>query len=202
MASRLHELPWRPAPVGVNIGKNKDTPNERAHEDYAACARVLAPLADYLVVNLSSPNTPGLRALQEPEALRRILQATRAEAGGKPVLLKIAPDLEDEAVDAAIAVAVGEGAAGLIATNTTITRPFIHPEAGGLSGQPLFLKSTHVLSRCRGRLPAIGVGGVFTPDDVKAKLEAGASLVQIYTGLIYEGPGLVKRLVSATAPQR
>jgi len=199
MASRLVELPWRPAPVGVNIGKNKDTPNERAHEDYAACARILSPLADYLVVNLSSPNTPGLRALQEPEALRRILQATRAEAGGKPVLLKIAPDLEDEAVDAAIAVAVSEGAAGLIATNTTITRPFIHPEAGGLSGQPLFMKSTHVLSRCRGRLPAIGVGGVFTPEDVKAKLEAGASLVQIYTGLIYEGPGLVKRLVSATA---
>ncbi len=199
MASRLYELPWRPAPIGVNIGKNKDTPNERAHEDYAACARVLAGLADYLVVNLSSPNTPGLRALQEPETLRRILQATRAEAGGKPVLLKIAPDLEDEAVDAAVAVAISQGAAGIIATNTTIMRPFIHPEAGGLSGQPLFAKSTHVLSRCRGRLPAIGVGGVFTPEDVKAKLEAGASLVQIYSGLIYEGPGLVKRLVRATS---
>lgn len=202
MASRLYELPWRPAPIGVNIGKNKDTPNERAHEDYAECARVLAALADYLVVNLSSPNTPGLRALQEPEALRRILQATRAEAGGKPVLLKIAPDLEDEAVDAAIDVAIAEGAAGIIATNTTIKRPFIHPEAGGLSGRPLFHRSTQVLTRCRARLPAIGVGGVFSPDDVRMKLAAGASLVQIYSGLIYEGPGLVKRLVSATAPQR
>ncbi|MBK7858652.1 MAG: quinone-dependent dihydroorotate dehydrogenase [Archangiaceae bacterium] len=200
MASRLSELEWRPGPIGVNLGKNKDTPNERAHDDYALGARLLAGLCDYLVVNLSSPNTPGLRALQEPEALRRILQATRAEAGARPVLLKIAPDLEDEAVDAAVEVAVAEGAAGLIATNTTVKRPFIHPEAGGLSGRPLLQRSTEVLARVRGRLPTIGVGGVFGPDDVQLKLKAGASLVQIYSGLIYQGPRLVKELVSATGP--
>lgn len=201
MESRLAELQWRPGPIGVNLGKNKDTPNERAHEDYAFCARVLAPLADYLVVNLSSPNTPGLRALQEPEALRRILQATRVEAGaGKPVLLKIAPDLTDDAVDAAVEVAVAEGAAGIIATNTTVMRPFIHSEAGGLSGRPLLGRSTEVLARVRGRLPAIGVGGVFGPDDVRLKLAAGAALVQVYSGLIYEGPGLVKRLVRTSSP--
>jgi dihydroorotate dehydrogenase len=202
MESRLAEVPWRPGPIGVNLGKNKDTPNERAHEDYAACARLLARHADYLVVNLSSPNTPGLRALQEPDALRTILKATRAEAGQRPVLLKVSPDLTDEAVDAAVEVAIAEGAAGIIATNTTIARPFDHPQSGGLSGKPLLQRSTQVLERVRGRLPAIGVGGVFSPEDARLKLSAGASLVQIYTGLIYQGPKVVKRLVSATAPPR
>jgi dihydroorotate dehydrogenase len=197
MAARLRELEWRPGPVGVNLGKNKSTPAERAHEDYATSAQVLAPHADYLVVNVSSPNTPGLRSLQEPRALEQILQATRAEAQGKPVLLKLAPDLTDEAVDAACETAVKCGAAGLIATNTTLARPFPHPEAGGLSGKPLRARSTEVVARCAKHLPTIGVGGVFTPDDVREKLAVGASLVQVYSGLIYEGPGLVKNLLAS-----
>jgi dihydroorotate dehydrogenase len=200
MAARLRELHWRPGPVGVNLGKNKDTPLEQAHEDYATAAQVLAPLADYLVVNLSSPNTPGLRSLQEPKALERILQATRAQAAGRPLLLKLAPDLADEAVDAAVDVAVACGISGLIATNTTLARPFPFDEAGGLSGRPLRARATEVVARCAKRLPTIGVGGVFTPDDVREKLEAGAGLVQIYSGLIYEGPGLVKRLLDALGP--
>jgi dihydroorotate dehydrogenase len=196
VAGHLGDLEWRPGPVGVNLGKNKDTPLEKAHEDYAAAARVLSPHADYLVVNLSSPNTPGLRSLQEPQALERILGATLREARGRPVFLKVAPDLADEAVDAAAQVAVAAGIHGLIATNTTLARPFPHPEAGGLSGAPLKARSTEVVRRCAAHLPVIGVGGVFTADDVREKLAAGASLVQLYSSLIYEGPGLVKRLLS------
>jgi dihydroorotate dehydrogenase len=195
VAAHLRELQWRPGPVGVNLGKNKATPLEGAHEDYATGAQVLARHADYLVVNLSSPNTPGLRSLQEPRALERILLATRAEAYGKPVLLKLAPDLSDEALDAAVDVAVQCAAAGLIATNTTLARPFPHAEAGGLSGKPLRARATEVVARCARRLPTIGVGGVFSAEDVREKLAAGASLVQLYSGLIYEGPGLVKRLL-------
>ncbi len=198
MASKLRELDWRPGPIGVNLGKNKDTPLEKAHEDYAAGARILAALADYLVVNLSSPNTPGLRSLQEPRALEQILRATIAEAGAKPVLLKIAPDLTDDAVDDAAEVATRCGAAGLIATNTTLARPFPFDEAGGLSGRPLRERSTEVVARCaRSPLPVIGVGGVFSAADVTEKLAAGAALVQLYSGLIYEGPALVKQLLAA-----
>lgn len=188
--------------IGVNIGKNKDTPNERAVEDYVACAETVGPLGDYVVVNLSSPNTPGLRQLQEPEALAAILSAVKAKVGAKPLFLKIAPDLGDEAVDAVVDVVRSTGVTGLICTNTTITRPFEHPtakETGGLSGKPVFQRSTEVLKRAfkrsEGKLPIIGVGGVFDGDDAFAKIAAGASLVQIYTGFIYGGPGLPRRIL-------
>lgn len=199
---RLERLAWRPGPIGVNLGKNKDTPNEQAVEDYVACAEALGPLGDYVVVNLSSPNTPGLRQLQEPEALAAILSAVRAKVGAKPLFLKIAPDLGDEAVDAVVDVARSTNITGLICTNTTITRPFEHPiakETGGLSGKPVFQRSTEVLrrvfKRSGGALPLIGVGGVFDADDAFAKIAAGASLVQIYTGFIYGGPGLPRRIL-------
>ena len=198
MAGRLRELEWRPAPVGVNIGKNKDTPFERAVEDYVACAEALSPLADYVAVNLSSPNTPGLRQLQEPEALAALLQAVRARVIGRPLLLKIAPDLGDEAIDAVVDVARDCGADGLICTNTTIARTLAHPlasEAGGLSGRPLFERSTEVVKRAfrrsGGALPIIGVGGIFDGEDAWKKICAGASLVQVYSGFIYRGPALV-----------
>jgi dihydroorotate dehydrogenase len=202
MKARLEALPWRPGPVGVNIGKNKDTPNERAVDDYAACAETVGPLGDYVVVNLSSPNTPNLRALQEPEALFAILSAVRAKLPHKPLFLKIAPDLTDEAVDAAVDVARSTNISGLICTNTTIARPFEHPlakETGGLSGRPVFTRSTEVLRRAfrrgEGKLPLIGVGGVFDGDDAFAKISAGASLVQLYTGFVYGGPGLPRRVL-------
>lgn len=202
MAGRLRELEWRPAPLGVNLGKNKDTPLERAVEDYVLTARKLGPLADYVAVNLSSPNTPGLRQLQEPEALAALLRAVRVEVQGRPLFLKIAPDLGDEAVDAAVDVARDCGTDGLICTNTTITRPVEHPrcaEAGGFSGKPLFTRSTEIVrrafKRADGKLPIIGVGGIFDGEDAWRKVCAGASLVQVYSGFIYRGPGLVKEIL-------
>ncbi len=212
VARRLAALTWRPGPIGVNVGKNKDTPLEHAVDDYVAAAETLAPLGDYVVVNLSSPNTPGLRQLQEPEALERLLRAVRRVVVGRPLFLKIAPDLGDEAVDAVVDVARGNGVDGLICTNTTIARPFEHPlskEAGGLSGRPLRQRSTEVVRRAfrraQGALPIIGVGGVFSVDDLWEKLSAGASLVQVYSGFIYTGPrlpaalceGLVAKLAAA-----
>jgi dihydroorotate dehydrogenase len=202
MAGRLRELTWRPAPIGVNLGKNKDTPNEAAVDDYVAGARLLAPLADYVVVNLSSPNTPGLRALQEPQALEALLRAVRAEVRGRPLFLKIAPDLGDEAVDAAVDVVRACRVDGLVCTNTTITRPFAHPlaaETGGLSGRPVGPRSTEIIrrvySRTGGALPIIGVGGIFSGADAWEKLQAGASLVQLYTGFVYGGPGVVREVL-------
>lgn len=198
MAARLRELDWRPAPIGVNLGKNKDTPLERATDDYVETARVLGPLADYLVVNLSSPNTPGLRTLQDPQVLEGLLTATRAAAHGTPLFLKIAPDLEDEAVDAVVDVAKSCGISGLICTNTTLARPVDHPltkEAGGFSGKPLMERSTQVLRRAFKRapgLPLIGVGGISSGEDAWAKICAGASAVQLYSGFIYRGPALVR----------
>ncbi len=201
MAARLRELSWRPAPVGVNLGKNKDTPLERATEDYVESARLLAPLADYVVVNLSSPNTLGLRTLQDPQVLEGLLKATRVEVHGKPVFLKIAPDLEDEAIDAVVDVAKSCGIDGLICTNTTLARPVEHPlarEAGGFSGKPLMERSTQVLRRAFKRargLPLIGVGGICSGEDAWAKICAGASAVQIYSGFIYRGPELVREIL-------
>ena len=207
LAARLRELDWRPAPLGINVGKNKDTPLERAVDDYLACVDLLAAQADYVVINASSPNTPGLRALQEPEALAQLLRAVRGRLpAGTPLFLKIAPDLEPEAVDAIVDVALDSGADGLVATNTTVARPFEHPlahEAGGLSGPPVKDPSTAVIrrayARSGGRLPIIGVGGVASAGDAWEKLCAGASLVQVYTGLVYEGPGLVRELLDGIA---
>ncbi len=210
-ADNLRARTWHPAPVGVNIGKNKDTPLESAVDDYVACVDTLAPLGDYVVVNASSPNTPGLRKLQEPEALGALLRAVKARltqvAPGKPLFLKIAPDLTPEAVDEVVDVARACGLDGLIATNTTIARPFEHPvakETGGLSGAPVREPANAVIrrayARSGGALPIIGVGGVFTAEDVYEKLRAGASVVQVYTGFIYEGPGMVRRLLEGLGP--
>ncbi len=204
--ARLSQLQFRPGPVGANLGKNKDTPLEDAVSDYLKGVDALGPLSDYLVVNASSPNTPGLRQLQEPEALRALLEAVRARrdevAPGKPLFLKIAPDLADEAIDAIVDVAIDCRVDGLIATNTTITRPIEHPrtsEAGGLSGAPVRTLSHHVLSRAylraEGRLPIIGVGGIMNAEDAYARIRAGASAIQLYTGFIYGGPGVVKRMI-------
>jgi dihydroorotate dehydrogenase len=193
--------------VGVNVGKNKDTPNERAVEDYLTGIDALHPWADYLVVNLSSPNTPGLRALQERGPLERLLGACveRTRPLGKPLLVKLAPDLAPEALDEAVDVAVGCGASGIVATNTTIQRPgevASHPraqEAGGLSGAPLAplalasLRRAH--ARAAGRIPIVGVGGIMDADDAYARIRAGASLVQVYTGLVYGGPALPRRIL-------
>ncbi|MHB8872977.1 MAG: quinone-dependent dihydroorotate dehydrogenase [Myxococcaceae bacterium] len=210
-AARLRELPWRPGPVGVNIGKNRDTPLGSAVDDYLACVDALGQAGDYLVVNASSPNTPGLRSLQEPEALFALLTAVRARldrvAPGKPLFLKIAPDLALEAVDAIVDVALACRVDGLIATNTTVTRPLPgRPEdypSGGLSGAPVRELSTTVIRRAflrsGGKLPIIGAGGVFTAEDAYEKILAGASLVQVYTGFVYEGPGLVRRLLRGLA---
>jgi dihydroorotate dehydrogenase len=208
-AARLAALPReaRLGPVGVNVGKNKVTPNEDAASDYLACIDRLHAHADYLVVNISSPNTPGLRQLQEADALRRLLRACVARlaerAPGKPLLVKLAPDLAPEALDEAVEVAIGAGVAGIIATNTTLSRAGVegHPRAGeqgGLSGAPLERLATAVVRRCAeraaGRVPIVGAGGVMTAEDAYRKIRAGASLVQVYTGLIYGGPGFVKRL--------
>jgi dihydroorotate dehydrogenase len=203
IAARLRELRFRPAPVGANLGKNKDTPLEEATNDYVIAAQRLGPVSDYLVVNLSSPNTPGLRTLQEPKVLEGLLKAVRAAAGPElPLWLKIAPDLADEAVDAAVDVAIDCGLDALIATNTTLKRPFFHPlagEAGGLSGAPVRERSTQVVRRAflraGGRLPIVGVGGIFSGADAWEKIRAGASLVQLYTGFIYGGPLLVKQIL-------
>jgi dihydroorotate dehydrogenase len=205
-AVHLRAARWRPGPLGINIGKNRDTPLEQAGLDYLACVSTLAPHADYLVVNASSPNTPRLRQLQEPERLAALLALVRARmdavAPGRPLFLKIAPDLGPEAVDTLVDVAAAAGVSGLIATNTTITRPFAHPRAkeeGGLSGRPLRPLAAETLRRAarraEGRLALWGVGGVATAEDVYERLRAGASVVQVYTALVYEGPGLVRRLL-------
>jgi dihydroorotate dehydrogenase len=210
-AARLRALAAadRPGVVGVNVGRNKDTPNERAEEDYLRCIDDLHPWADYLVVNISSPNTPGLRGLQESAALERLLGAcaerARSLASPRPLLVKLAPDLADEALDEAVEVAVAAGAAGVVATNTTLDRAAVagHPratEAGGLSGAPLERRATEavrrVYARARGRLAVVGVGGVFTAEDAYRKIRAGASLVQVYTGFVYGGPRTPARILA------
>lgn len=193
--------------IGGNIGKNKDTPNEQATADYVFCFEQLFPHVDYFVVNVSSPNTPGLRALQEKEPLMQLLQTLQnlnfQKPAPKPMLLKIAPDLTDEQLDDIMEIVQTTGIAGVIATNTTISRENLQENtseigAGGLSGAPLRQRSTDVIrylnKQSNGRLFIMGVGGIASPADVLEKLAAGASLVQIYTGLIYEGPLLVKRI--------
>jgi dihydroorotate dehydrogenase len=195
----------RPGVVGVNVGKNKTTPNDRAEDDYLACIDRLHAFADYLVVNISSPNTPGLRELQQRDALERLLRVCAERARSlpvpKPLLVKLAPDLSGEALDEAVDVALAVGASGIVATNTTIQRPGAvasHPraaEAGGLSGEPLAALATlalrRVYARAGGRIPIVGVGGVMNAEDAYARVRSGATLVQAYTGYIYAGPGFV-----------
>lgn len=195
--------------VGGNIGKNKTTPNEEAVNDYIKCFDRLFDVVDYFVVNVSSPNTPGLRALQEKGPLLEILntlqQRNRKNDISRPILLKIAPDLTNEQLDDIVDIVKESGIAGVIATNTTIGRESLQStckaETGGLSGKPVTQRSTDVIryltQKSEGSFPIIGVGGIHSPEDAKEKLEAGASLVQLYTGFIYEGPGLIKRICKA-----
>lgn len=208
VAARLSRAPRPAIPIGWQIAKSKDTPLEEAPEDCAYTLRKLYPYGDYFSVNVSSPNTPGLRTLQERgplEALLRILHATARELAGsgqpKPILLKIAPDLDWPALDDILAACLNTGVGGIIATNTTTAREGLHSatdEAGGLSGRPLGPRARAVVrylaDRLGGRLPIIGVGGIFTPDDARAMFDAGATLIQIYTSFIYQGPGLIARI--------
>ncbi len=209
----------RAGPLGINIGKNKDTPNEDALSDYLHCMERVYPLADYITVNISSPNTAGLRELQEEQALQRLVAGLReaqeqlaAKHGRRvPMLVKVAPDLSDRDIDAAARVLSELSVDGVIATNTTINRQSVETdplsrEAGGLSGAPLLGQSTLVLRRLRARLsetiPLIGVGGIQSGADAVAKMSAGAALVQCYSGLIFRGPALISECVSAIRRRR
>ncbi|MGC9127916.1 MAG: quinone-dependent dihydroorotate dehydrogenase [Acidithiobacillus sp.] len=209
IAASLAALPSLPVPLGINIGKNRETPLAAAVADYRALIRQLGPFADYFSINVSSPNTPDLRRLQHPLSLRPLLQELREERQKlqrqPPLLLKIAPDLEPSEVAALAALAHDPEPLldGFIATNTTLSRPadWSAPhENGGLSGEPLKVRANRIIAQLYqasgGRLPIIGVGGVFTAEDALAKIEAGASLVQLYTALIYEGPGLIRRITT------
>ncbi|HTT71747.1 MAG TPA: quinone-dependent dihydroorotate dehydrogenase [Anaeromyxobacteraceae bacterium] len=192
----------RPGVLGVNVGKNKATPNEQAKEDYLACLGALGGLADYLVLNVSSPNTPGLRELQREEALHDLLAAccekARSLSPPRPLLVKLAPDLSERGLDEAVEVALAVGASGLVATNTTLERPGgvkrhrVALEEGGLSGAPLAGLALRALrriyTRTGKRIPIVGVGGVMSAEDAYARIRAGATLVQTYTGYIYGGP--------------
>ena len=199
--------------IGGNIGKNKITPNEDAWKDYEICFLALHDYVDYFVVNVSSPNTPGLRELQEKDALRKILvnlqeiQNSKLKSQ-KPILLKIAPDLTQEQIDDVIDLALEIKLDGLVCSNTTIDRTNLSQKskvksekigAGGLSGKPLLARSTEIVyyihKKTNGAIPIIASGGIFTADDAREKFQAGASLVQVWTGFIYEGPGIVKKIV-------
>jgi len=201
-------------PLGINIGKNKDTPNERAVDDYLFCLERVYARASYVTINISSPNTQGLRDLQEEETLKRFVGTLREaheklaakHRARKPMLLKIAPDLAEAELDGVADVLLASGIDGLICTNTTIDRAPVAglrhaDESGGLSGRPLFEKSTAVLrgmaKRLGGRIPLVGVGGIVEGKDAAAKIDAGASLVQFYTGMVYRGPALIGACVDA-----
>lgn len=202
--------------LGINIGKNFDTPIEHAADDYVACLRKVYPLAHYVAVNISSPNTKNLRDLQQGDALDRLLAAIMDERESLatthrrrvPIAVKLAPDLDDLAIEAAGDALLRHGVDAVIATNTTLSRDGVEglphaQETGGLSGAPVRSKATHVLSRLHAhvgdRMPLIGVGGILGAEDAREKVRAGASLVQVYSGLVYRGPGLVRELVEALA---
>jgi dihydroorotate dehydrogenase len=207
----------RPAVLGINLGKSRVVPLEQAADDYAASLETLAPLADYAVVNVSSPNTPGLRDLQEESQLRRIVERLRRLPGCPPLLVKIAPDLEDDAIDCIARLAYEEGLAGVIAVNTSLDRLGLQErrleatgltlgeEGGGLSGRPLRARAVEVLRRLRATagpaLPLIGVGGIDSPEAAWERITAGAALIQIYTGWIYEGPQLVPTILDGLSCQ-
>lgn len=208
-AERLRQRPTGLI-IGGNIGKNKLTPNEAASHDYALCFDALYDHVDYFVLNVSSPNTPGLRELQDKGPLRQLLQSVQdhnfTKPVQKPILLKIAPDLTDGQLDDIAEIVTATGIAGVVATNTTVSRDGLNTPTellqrigpGGLSGKPLKTRSTEVIRYLRRTLgkdfPIIGVGGIMTPDDAIVKLNAGADLIQLYTGFVYEGPGLIKRI--------
>ncbi len=220
---------WPSHPIGINLGKSKITPLDKAAGDYASSFHALRDLADFFVVNVSSPNTPNLRQLQDKAALDEILAAIQelqkrddcsvmreeqkassriTRHASKPILVKVAPDLSFTALDEILKLVGPRNIAGIVATNTTIARPptrdatlqKIYAESGGLSGKPLRARSTevvrHLYKQTNGKLPIIGVGGIFSADDAWEKITAGAALVQCYTGLVYEGPGLAKKIVT------
>ncbi|MFC0431231.1 quinone-dependent dihydroorotate dehydrogenase [Kutzneria buriramensis] len=206
LADRLDRLGPLPVPLGVSLGKSKVTPVEQAVEDYRHSMRVLGRHGDYFAVNISSPNTPGLRSLQDRAALNELLAGVQDEnSDRKPLLVKIAPDLTDSAIGELLEVCGEHEISGVIATNTTLSRDGLAAsdqgragEAGGLSGRPLAARALEVVrlvhKETGGRLPIIGVGGVFDPDSAQRMIDAGADLVQVYTGFIYEGPGLIRKI--------
>ncbi len=216
VAARLARRRNRQLLIGANIGKNKDTPNAEAAADYVACFEALADVVDYFVVNVSSPNTPGLRQLQEKKPLISLLQQVQARnlarPTPRPLLLKIAPDLTNAQLDDILEIAQETQLSGLVATNTTIGRVGLRTStaqvaalgAGGLSGPPLRARATEVIrylcQRSHGLLPIIGAGGIHSAADAAEKLAAGATLVQLYTGFIYEGPALVSRINRSLVP--
>ncbi len=201
--------------VGGNIGKNKTTPNDRAADDYLACVDAMHAHVDYFVVNVSSPNTPGLRELQDKEPLTALLRAVvkrnAGHPGKRPVFLKIAPDLTDGQLNDIVDIVLSEGVDGVVATNTTISREGLATDSesvsamgpGGVSGAPVRARSTevirHLAAKSQGQFPIIGVGGIDSVEAAHEKLDAGASLVQVYSGMIYQGPGLPSRLVQGMA---
>ena len=211
VAARLRARAGRPGLVGVNIGANKDSLDRLA--DYAACTAALAPHVAFVTVNVSSPNTPGLRDLQGEafldELLARVVEARDTAGGGAAILLKIAPDMALDALDSICATALRRGVQALVVSNTTVARPetlrekALATETGGLSGQPLFVPATRMLAqtwlRVGGSIPLVGVGGVDSAETAWAKVRAGASLVQLYSALVYEGPGLVGRIKAGLA---
>ncbi len=215
LVERLKKTSPKNLVIGGNIGKNKATPNEEAARDYAICFEALFPYVDYFAVNVSSPNTPHLRNLQEKEPLTRLLTLlqglNRQKSSPKPILLKIAPDLGNSQLDDIVEIVQQTKIDGIIATNTTISRDGLgapaqvveNMGAGGLSGKPLRERSTEVIrylhDKTGGKIGIIGVGGISSPADAIEKLEAGASLVQVYSGLVFEGPGLVRRINKALA---
>lgn len=207
----------RPAVLGINVGKSKITALEQAPDDYASSLELLAPLADYAVINVSSPNTPGLRDLQDTTQLRRLVERLRRLPACPPLLVKIAPDLEDDAIDGIARLAFEEGLAGVIAVNTSLDRlglaqrrlaqtgRTLAEEAGGLSGAPLRHRALEVMRRLRATagpsLPLIGVGGIDSPEVAWERITAGASLIQLYTGWIFQGPDLVPRILQGLSSQ-
>lgn len=211
LARKLESIKREGLIIGGNIGKNKNTPNEDAVSDYIKCFDRLFDVVDYFVVNVSSPNTPNLRALQEKEPLKHILntlqQRNLKNDISRPILLKIAPDLTDDHLDDIVEIVEETKIAGIIATNTTISREnlkspgSLKSEAGGVSGKPLTKRSTEVIKylseKSNKSFPIIGVGGIHSVKDAQDKIDAGATLVQLYTGFIYEGPGLVKRILKS-----
>ena len=210
LVSRLKDLDKGSLIIGGNIGKNKDTPNEDAYKDYLICFQKLYPFVDYFVVNLSSPNTPGLRELQEKEPLKKILSALltyrEQQSISRPILLKIAPDLTDDQLSDVVEIVMELSIEGIITTNTTISRSDLETGkevvdnigAGGLSGRPLHDKALDILKRTseisEGRIPLVGVGGIDSAQTARDRINAGASLIQVYTGLVFKGPFLIKKI--------